>query len=70
MWKGLYHQISLMNHTMYTNDKWNILLLDLNYNSIFEALEGINTISTKKDQPWSKVFFLQTPLYHQKVHDQ
>jgi hypothetical protein len=32
-------------------------------------LEGINPISTKKDQPWSKVFFLQTRLYHQKVRD-
>jgi len=70
MWESLYHQISLMNHTMYTNDKWSTLLLDLNYNSIFEALEGINPINTKKDQPWSKVFFLQTPLYYQRVHDQ
>jgi len=47
-----------MIHTMYINDKWNILLLDLNYNSRFKVLESINPINTKTNQPLSKVFFL------------
>jgi hypothetical protein len=34
---------------MYINDKWNILLLDLNCNSGFEALEGFDPIITKID---------------------
>ncbi len=55
---------------MYISDKWSILSLDLNYNSKFEALEGIDPINTKTNQPWSKAFFLQTPLCHQKGHDQ
>jgi hypothetical protein len=38
-----------MNHTMYINDKWNILLLDLNYNSRSKTLEGIDPINTKID---------------------
>jgi hypothetical protein len=38
-----------MNHTMYISDKWSILLLDLNYNSKFETLEGIDPINTKID---------------------
>jgi len=59
-----------MSHIMYISDKWSILSLDLNCNSKFEALEGIDPINTKIDQPWSKTFFLLTPLCHQRGHDQ
>jgi hypothetical protein len=47
VWKGLYYQICAMNHIMHTCDKWSILMLDLNYNSISKALEGTNPINTK-----------------------
>jgi hypothetical protein len=42
-----------MNHTMHIGDEWKVL-------------EGIDPISTKKNQPWNKFFFLQTRL---KIHD-
>jgi hypothetical protein len=46
--KGLYHKNCLMNHTIHTTNKWNILMLNLNYHFWFEALEGTNPINTKK----------------------
>jgi len=63
--KGLYHQIYLVNHTMHTHDEWNILTLDPNSNS-----KGIHPINTKTYELWSKFLFFQTPLCHQKVHNQ
>jgi len=47
VWKGLYCQTCPVNHIMHTHDKWSILMLDLNYNSISKVLEGTNPINTK-----------------------
>jgi hypothetical protein len=47
VWKGLYCMIFLMNHRMHINDKCNIIMLDLNYHSLFNALEGVNPVIMK-----------------------
>jgi hypothetical protein len=42
VWKGLYHKICLMSHTRHFDDKWNVLMLDLDYHSWSKALEGVD----------------------------
>jgi len=55
---------------MYTNNKWNILMLDLDCHSQSKALEGADPINTKTHQLWSQIFLLQISLCHQGIHDQ
>jgi hypothetical protein len=45
-------------------------MLDLNYNFRSKALEGVNPINTKTNQPCNKLFFFQTALCHQRIHNQ
>jgi hypothetical protein len=54
-WKGLYHNICLMSHTRHTDDKWNVLISDLDCRSWFKALEGV-------DWCWPIIDFFQKPL--------
>ncbi len=61
VWKGLYHQISLMSHSMHTSDKWSILSLDLNCNSRFQALDGMDP-STPKQMSLEASFSFFKPL--------
>jgi hypothetical protein len=46
VWEKLYYQICPMNHTLHISDEWNILLLDLSYNSKFKTSKGTNPINT------------------------
>jgi len=45
-----------MNHTMHIGDKWNILMLDLTYHYLFEALKGVNPINIKTHHLYNDVF--------------
>jgi hypothetical protein len=49
--KGLYYKVCLMNHIMHTNNKWKILLLDMDYHPKSQALKGANPIKNKTNQP-------------------
>ncbi len=46
---------------MHTNDKGNVSMLNLNHNYRFKALEDIEPISTKTNQPWSNSFSFKPP---------
>ncbi len=66
VWKGLYHQISLMSHTMHISDKWNILSWDLNCNSRSQALDGMDPSIPKQMNLETSSSFVKPPCVIKK----